>query len=246
VTAVSETPLPGRELFASYAFPPNELGYCGPPDSSVLLNDHGPAAIDRHAKGFDGAWPYLEEIAAASGRDDPLDPEVVRAYWVGGPLLERVDGHRMLDRLRTALPGQPTGLLDAVDGHSEVLAHHSFHVFAVYPWVRFLDGDPGHPLRILQACRIRWGVVDFVDDDHVVISSPPVRYDDGLLVLGEPVPERVRWRRDDGVSLAPRPAPGATVAAHWDWVCDTLDEPGCAALATATVSTLNLVNRVRR
>ena len=57
----------GRRLFAAYAFPPNELGYCGPPDSSVLLNGHGPAAIDRHAKGFDGAWPYLDEIAAATG-----------------------------------------------------------------------------------------------------------------------------------------------------------------------------------
>jgi hypothetical protein len=249
VTALPETPAPGRELFASYAFPPNELGYCGPPDSSVLLNGTGPAGIDRHAKGFDGAWPYLEEIAAATGRDDPLDPEVVRSYWVGGPLLARVDGHRMVDRLRAALPGQPFGLLDDIDDYAEVLAHHSFHVFVVYPWVRFLqseEADPGHPLRILQSCRIRWGVVDSVDDEHVVIESPPVRCDGGLLVLGDAAPERVRWRRDDGVSLAPRPSPGATVAAHWDWVCGTLDGPGLEALVAATRSTLNLVNRLRR
>jgi hypothetical protein len=245
MTAMPDTPLPGRELFASYAFPPNELGYCGPPDSTVLLNGDGPAAIDRHAKGFDGAWPYLEEIAAASGRDDPLDPEVVRSYWVGGPLLARANGHRMLNRLRTALQGQPGGLLDDLDDSSELLAHHSFHVFVVYPWVRFLDADPSHPLRILQSCRIRWGVVDSVDDDHVVITSPPVRYHHGLLVLGDPVPERVRWRRDDGVSLAPRPSVGATVTAHWDWVCATIDGPGCEALAAATRSTLNLVNRLR-
>jgi hypothetical protein len=245
VTAPPHTPAPGRELFASYAFPPNELGYCGPPDSSVLLNGAGPAVIDRHAKGFDGAWPYLEEIAAATGRDDPLDPDVVRSYWVGGPMLDRVDGRAMVHRLRTALPGQPTGLLDKLDGHAEVLAHHSFHVFVVYPWVRFLDSDPGHPLRILQSCRIRWGVVDAVDDDHVVIASRPVRFDDGNLLLGEPVPERVRWRRD-GVSLAPRPVPGQTVAAHWDWICGPLDELGRDALAAATQSTLNLVNRLRR
>jgi hypothetical protein len=215
----------------------------------MLLDGAGPAAIDRHAKGFDGAWPYLEEIAAATGRDDPLDPEVVRSYWVGGPLLARVDGHRMVQRLRTALPGQPFGLLDAVDDDADVLAHHSFHVFVVYPWVRFLQPDapdPVHPLRILQSCRIRWGVVDSVDDEHVVIESPPLRFDGGQLGLGYPAPERVRWRRDDGVSLAPRPSPGATVAAHWDWVCGTLDESGSEALAAATGSTLNLVNRLRR
>ncbi|CAN5675367.1 DUF6390 family protein [soil metagenome] len=248
MTAPPRTPAAGRGLFASYAFPPNELGYCGPPDSSVLLDGDGPAAIDRHARGFDGAWPYLEEIAAATGRDDPLDPEVVSAYWVGGPMLDRVDSSRMIDRLRAALPGQPTGILDQLDSRAQVLAHHSFHVFVVYPWVRFLEthtADSGHPLRILQSCRIRWGVVDTVDDDHVVIASHPLRFDDGLLILADPVAERVRWRRD-GVSLAPRPAVGETVAAHWDWICGTLDTTQRDALAAATSSTLSLVNRVRR
>jgi Family of unknown function (DUF6390) len=234
----------GRELFASYAFPPNELGYCGPPDSSVLLNGRGPAAIDRHAKGFDGAWPYLEEIAAATGGGDPLDPDVVRAYWVGGPLLDRVDGRRLIDRLRAALPGQPTGLLDRLDEPAEVLAHHSFHVFVVYPWVRFLTIDPGNPLRILQSCRIRWGVVDSVDDEHAVVVSSPVRFDGELLTMGDPMPETVRWSRA-GTSLAPRPSPGQTVAAHWDWICGTLDESDSQALASATRSTLDLVNRLR-
>jgi hypothetical protein len=245
VTAPHRAPTSGREVFASYAFPPNELGYCGPPDSSVLLNGAGPAAIDRHAKGFDGAWPYLEEIAAATGRDDPLDPEVVSAYWVGGSMLDRVEASRMIDRLRVALSGQPTGLLDQLDGRGRVLAHHSFHVFVVYPWVRFLQTDSGHPLRILQSCRIRWGVVDTVDDDHVVIVSRPLRFDDGLLLLGGPVAERVRWRRD-GVSLAPRPTAGETVAAHWDWICGPLDHTQRDALAAATSSTLSLVNQVCR
>ncbi len=245
MSSATEKPPPGREVFARYAFPPNELGYCGPPDSSVLLNGAGPAAIDRHAKGFDGAWPYLEEIATATSRDDPLDPDVVRSYWVGGEMLGQVDGHRLVDRLRTALPGQPTGLLDAVDDPADVLAHHSFHVFVVYPWVRFLDTDAGHPLRILQSCRIRWGVVDSVGDERVVMSSQPLCFDGGVLGLSEPTQESVRWCRD-GISLAPRPYPGQTVAAHWDWVCGPLDEPGYDGLAAATESTLNLVNRLRR
>ena len=107
--------------------------------------------IADHAAGFDGAWPYLEEIAAAIGAGDPLEDEVVRSYWIGGPQLAAVDGTTLARRLRSAFADQPTGVLDKVD---KALAHHSFHVFAVYPWVRFLDVDPSTPLRILQACPV--------------------------------------------------------------------------------------------
>ena len=234
----------GWEAFAAYAYPPNELGYCGPPDPSVLLAGRG-TDVAEHAQGFDGAWPYLEEIAAAAGIADPLDADVVRAYWVGGPLLDRVDAAALLARLRRAMSGQPCGLLADVTADRAVLANHSFHVFVVYPWVRFLDADPTTPLRILQACRIRWGTVDSVDDEHAVIASRPLVFDAGELHLGEPVDETVRWRSADGATLAPRPAQGATVAAHWDWVCGSLDGNDVDALAAATASTLEVVSRLR-
>ena len=41
----------GWELFARFAFPPNELGYCGPPDPSVLLA--GRSAEIAGTSGFD-------------------------------------------------------------------------------------------------------------------------------------------------------------------------------------------------
>ena len=37
-------------LFARYAFPPNELGYCGPPDASVLLHGDYPVGLAAHAR----------------------------------------------------------------------------------------------------------------------------------------------------------------------------------------------------
>ena len=60
--------------------------------------------------------------------------------------------------LKTAFTGQVTGMLDDVTAGT-ALAHHSFHVFVVYPWVRFLDRDPATPVRVMQACRVRWGTV---------------------------------------------------------------------------------------
>jgi hypothetical protein len=235
--------LHGWELFARFAFPPNELGYCGPPDASVLLPGHGRGDIAEHAQGFDGAWPYLEEIAAAAGIEDPLDAEVVRSYWVGGSLLDAVDPGTLTARLRSLFAEQPTGLLNRVGSHG--LAHHSFHVFVVYPWIRFLDADPVTPLRILQACRIRWGMVDSVDGEHIVLTSKPLEFDNGRLSLGLPTPETVRWCRDR-VALAPPPKCGDTVAAHWDWTCGRLSENEATALSAATASTLELVSAVRR
>lgn len=222
----------GRELFAQYAFPPNELGYCGP------LEVDGDLAS--HAREFDGAWAYLAAIAEAVDCD-PLDEDVVRSYWVGGPSLDKVDPDDLLARLRVAFDTQVTGLLAELPSAAGVLAHHSFHVFVVYPWVKFLTRDLGTALSVLQSCRIRWGTVESVDGDHAVIVSRPLTYDAGVLALGEAIAERVVWRKGD-LSLAPLPAPGTAVAAHWDWVCGALTDDECAALSSATQTTLELVN----
>ena len=235
----------GGTLFAAYAYPPNELGYCGPPEPPA--RSAGTDQMTAYARAFDGAWPYLAELARTAGRSDPLDPEVVRSYWVGGPLLDRVDGDRLLDRLRHTLAGQPTGLLADVSA-ADVLAHHSFHVFVVYPWVRFLSADlppTAPPLRILQDCRIRWGVVQSVDDHTVVMNSRPLRIVDGMLALGAPEAQTAQWRAADGTALTSRPSPGETVAAHWNWICGHLGDEHRAALDAATASTLRVVNRLR-
>jgi hypothetical protein len=209
-----------------------------------LLPGADPSEITNHAAGFDGAWTYMAAIADAVGIDDPLDTEVVRNYWVGGTLLDRVDPGKLLTRLRIAFAGQPTGLLDELDASERVCAHHSFQVFVVYPWIRFLDDDAEIPLRILQDCRIRWGTVDSVDDEHAVIVSRPLSFDGGVLSLAHPVAETVRWSKG-GVSLAPAPEPGDIAAAHWDWICGRLDGAQGSALHEATQATLDLVNRSR-
>lgn len=234
---------PGHAVFARYAFPPNELGYCGPSGTAAVPDD-GAVDLARYAREFDGAWPYLDALAQAVGRPDPLDEPIVRSYWVGGPLLAEVDGRVLHTTLRDAFCGQVTGLLGDV-APEDSLAHHSFHVFVVYPWVRFLDRDPSTPLKILQDCRIRWGIVDAVDDDHAVIVSRPLTFHCGALGLGDAVPERVRWRRD-GASLAAAPIPGQTVSAHWGWICGTLTAVEATDLEVATRATLTLVNDARQ
>ena len=104
---------PGPVLFARYAYPPNALGYCGPGDPSALL---GAAAegtdvpgLGRLAARFEGAWPYLQLIAACNGLDDPLDRRVVEAYWVGNDLIARVPASALAHSLGDRFEQGPAG-----------------------------------------------------------------------------------------------------------------------------------------
>lgn len=234
----------GEVLFARYAYPPNELGYCGPADPGPLLAAAGGSGRDVRARAqeFDGAWVYLEILAAATGLD-PLDRRVVEAYWVGNALLDAVDPDEFTEVAHTRFAGETGadwGALDAV-GPTRAVPHHSFQVFTVYPWVRLLGRGPT-PLQVLDRCRIRAGEVISVDGDEVTVRSRPLRFDGGLLSLAEPECERARVAVA-GRSLLGAVAAGDRVAMHWDWVCDTLDDTQAAALAARTSDQLDLTNR---
>jgi hypothetical protein len=220
----------GAALFARYAYPPNELGYCGPEDASVLLRRGSPAAaaqIADHARQFEGAWSYLELIAQVAGIEDPLDARVVEAYWIGNDLLDAVDPEHAMGWLQDRFGAQPQA--SWVPG----LPHHGFQVFAVYPWASLLHRSPNTAvaLNVLEQCRIRWGEVLGVEGSRVQVRSRPLVFVDGRLDLGDPVETSAAWAVDgksllaapdvDGATTAPV-AVGDRVAMHWDWLCDVL------------------------
>jgi hypothetical protein len=210
----------GALLFARYAYPPNELGYCGPPGAAALLAPGAVAEIERRAREFEGAWSYLEAIAAAADIPDPLDVRVVEAYWVGNDLLSRVTSHRLLEHLLHRFRGQHGGTWREAEDRAR--AHHSFHVFEVYPWARLLGSQTdGTAASVLDRCRIRTGVVVEVADDVATVSSRPLAWNGAMILAGEPQPQTVRWAVD-GASLVQRPSVGDRVSLHWDWVCDVL------------------------
>lgn len=232
-------------LFARYAFPPNHLGYCGPDDAAGFLR-HGAAGNDdglrRMAGDFDGALPFLTMLAEALGRDDRLDREVVEAYWIGSPELDRAaaDGPGA-----EALRGRCGPLFDDWSQARAAGArpHHSFTVFGIYPWVGML-GDPRRTpqaLKVLDRCRIRWGRVLDVGADELRAESRPLVWDGGRLVLGDPVVETVRTAVD-GLGLASPVRPGDLVALHWDWVCDVVTPEQQAALERWSAGQLAVVN----
>ena len=237
-------------LFARYAFGPNRLGYCGPLDATELfqLAVDGRRQYDMRvlARQFEGAWPYLELIARSNGRPDPLDPEVVEAYWLGNELQERVRPMdlgtslqaRFKPRVRPDdwrwLAGKP------VAGAKPV---HAFHVLDVFPRVGLLRSDRvDDVLKGIDGCRVRWGRVIAIDGDWLVAAVVPIRLINGRLVLAPPEIERVQaWQ--DGAGFIDRIQPGDVVSVHWSWACERLDRRRLSNLSGWTRRQLDLTNR---
>jgi hypothetical protein len=239
----------GALTFARYAYPPNQLGYCGPADHQALL-EHAAAGVAGRGlvelvRGFDGAWPYLELIAAASHLRDPLDPRVVEAYWIGNSLLERVAAAALVGSLEERFGTRAGGSLDRLveAALAGAVPHHSLHVFAVYPWVGLLrSGATEDPLRVLDRCRVRWGEILIQDGPIVVVRYQPLTWDGHVLGLGPSTVERVTGAAG-GLALAGALSPGDWVSLHWNWVCERLNSRKLAALRYYTVRQLAIVNQ---
>ncbi|MCB0995071.1 MAG: hypothetical protein KDB21_08280 [Acidimicrobiales bacterium] len=235
----------GAALFARFAIAPNVLGYCGPPEHEALRAIAGGDLVDADAarqiaQGFEGAWPYLELLAGAAGCADPLDERIVEAYWLGNELLARVQhtewGWHLHDRFAGRNRSGARAVLETVgDGG---LANHAFHVFEVYPWMGMLrEGRGGdEPLRIMDRCRIRPGVVTAVSSGLVRVLCRPLEWDGVRLMLGAARPE-------EAILSTVEVTVGDVVALHWDWVCQVLAPRQAGWLDRVTMQQLALVER---
>jgi hypothetical protein len=239
---------PGEVRFARYAYAPNELGYCGPAETAALLQigSTGTTDIDvvAIARRFSGAWPYAIVLAELAGVADPLDDRIMRAYWLGGSLLDEtaaaVFGVKLLE-LIAPQAGHYWGHLTP-EVVAEAAPTHGFHVFGVYPWTRLLADVPDHAVHVLDNCRIRWGEVLAVEAEHVVVASSRLAWDGAELGLAAPTPERVRFDYG-GARFVADPAPGDCLALHWDTVCDRLDADEQHELEQSTGWQLQVTNR---
>ncbi|MBA2738294.1 MAG: hypothetical protein H0U47_01360 [Nocardioidaceae bacterium] len=241
------TPGSGEAIFARYAFPPNELGHCGPPGSERLLvsgaSGLGDPEVRARVPQFDGAWPYLRLLAATCGGSDALGAEVVSAYWLGGGLLDRVDPAALTAMVDAAFHAQP-GVRDRLAQVPELAAagpSHVFHVFVVYPWVGLLGSGSDVPRAVLDSCRVRWGTVKSVDGETARVRSRQLEWDGLSLRIGAERIETCRWTRGRHAFVSEL-RPGDQVSLHWDWICDRLADAAVDELADRTRRQLAATN----
>ena len=240
-------PASGALRFARFAFRPNALGYCGGEHPGELFDRVVGRADDpdlhRLCGEFAGARPYLELLAQAPGARGPLDPEVVEAYWVGGPLLQalrpqafQADLERRVRPRATAddwrwLAGKPA------DG---AVPHHAFHVLEIYPRLGLTgDGSRDALLATMERCLVRPARVIARDGDELLTMARPLVVEDGVLRFGEERQERIQ-AGIDGRGFVDEAQPGDWVAVHWGWACDVLTLDRYAALETANGAAVTL------
>jgi hypothetical protein len=241
----------GALRFARFAVPPNERGYCGPARESELAAYRAEElafdpGLPELAAGFEGAWPYLELLAGAAGTEDPLNDQVVQAYWIGNDLCGRVAtndwGWHLIDRFGPRV-GRDVDRVTAGVGCGAA-PHHSFHVFCVYPWVGLLrEGGGGtEPLRIIRQCHISWGTVMERIGDELVIDGPAITWQVGTLGIGGNE-RRTVWLDPRLATLGAAIAIGSVVAVHWEEVVDVLDRRQKRWLETITAEQIAVANR---
>ncbi|MEU6185116.1 DUF6390 family protein [Nocardia sp. NPDC047038] len=233
----------GAEMFARYAYAPNRLGYCGPPDAAAL-RDGSDEQVRAVARRFTGAWPYLRVMARMTGIADPLDRRLVEAYWLGGGVGAELDAREftaeLLDLLGPVAGGYWTYLTPGLA--EEAAANHCFHVFGVYPWSRLLGHGNEQPLHVLDNCRIGWGTVLDRAGGEVVLRCRALSWDGERLALSAETARSVPIRVD-GYAALPDVAVGERVAVHWGRLCGRLDDAQVSALEVGTVRQLELTNR---
>jgi len=230
----------GALEFARFAFRPNALGYCGGQAPDELFDRVVAGADDpdlhRLCGEFAGARPYLELLAQAPGARGPLDPKVVEAYWVGGPLLGalrpdvfQADLERRIRPRATAddwrwLAGKPA---------RGALPHHAFHVLEIYPRLGLTgDGSRDAILTTMGHCLVRPARVIGRDGDDLLVMARSLVIEAGRLRFGEERPERILVTID-GRGFVDDAQPGDWVAVHWGWACDVLTPDRYAALDAA-------------
>lgn len=244
MTVADITDTRGPEMFARYAYAPNRLGYCGPSEASALV-DGSRDEIEKAARQFTGAWPYLQVLSRMTGIADPLDHRLVESYWLGGGIGAELDSQAFTDELLAVIGPQAGHYWShlTADLADEAAPNHSFHVFGVYPWSRLLGkGMDEHPLAVLDNCRITWGTVLSTDGASAVISCQRLGWDGVSLSLSGVLTRRVELDDRTSVGISPVTA-GDLVAVHWDRICGRLTDEQVQTLADTTHCQLQATNR---
>jgi Family of unknown function (DUF6390) len=233
----------GAEMFARYAYAPNQLGYCGPP-AAAGLRSGSVDDVRAAARRFSGVWPYLQVLSKMIGIADPLDYRLVESYWLGGGVAAGLDPEEFAAELLAVIgprAGHYWSHLNA-DLAGEAAGNHCFHVFGVYPWSRLLGrGMDEQPMHVLDNCRITWATVLSRADDDIEVRARQLVWDGHQLGLSEPSVRRLEvW--EDGYSAVPDVAAGDQVAVHWGRVCGRLTTDQVRALADSTTRQLRVTN----
>lgn len=241
--------LDGIVRCSRYAFGPNRLHYCGPDKSSeikgYITEETSDGGLTQLLTQFETMYPYLVHIATANKIRDPFDARVIEAYWIGNSLLDKVAKQDFYLHLRDTLSlknklGTKNFSIVETKIDQGALPHHSFHVLDI--WKRTGHVERDHTLESMDACRISWGVVESVSGPFITVSSEPLLYVGGKLVLGARVSRKLTRLLEAEYDIEQLKV-GNIVSIHWGVICEILTPRQMASLRKYTLRHIALANQ---
>jgi len=232
---------------------PNSLGYCGPDDRGLILQhleeSKGGEDLAATLKGFEAAYPFLRLIAKSTGKG-VFDYAVPEAYWIGNPLLDRVETPEFYRFSHHELvgkdPREVKRLFKAAGGSAR--PHHTFYVMSTYATSSVADGpnlteDGRRKVQgLIDNCRISWGEVQDVGRDRLTVRYRPVGVGDGRLRLSAPAVKKVKFNPE--VRSFSKVRPGDWVTMHWDYACEVLSPLQLRNIEKYTAMDVKATNRI--
>jgi hypothetical protein len=248
----------GEFLHTKHAFPPNNLGNCGPDTKGRILD-----YLHNHADGidlqpaltkFEAAYPFVRMIAESTGRK-PFDYHVAEAYWIGNSLLDQVEpaeffefSYGSLSDSRMKL-GDKGGLKKDASKvifrklGREARPHHTFYVLGMYARSSVRSGSTGNKLlELMNSCRISWGKVVEVKKDTLLVNTPSLKLDDGKLSLSPAKRKEIRY--DPLIPPFSEICGGEWVSIHWNFASERLKPYQLANLKRYTALDIKATNRL--
>jgi hypothetical protein len=248
----------GEFLHTKHAFPPNNLGNCGPDTKGRILN-----YLHNHANGidlqpaltkFEAAYPFVRMIAKSTGKV-PFDYQVAEAYWIGNSLLDRVEPAEFFEFSYGALSESRMNLGDK-GGLSKVAAksifrkvgrdarpHHTFYVLGMYARSSIRSGSTGSKLvELMDSCRISWGRVLEAKKDTLLVNTPSLKLKDGKLSLSHPARKEIRY--DPLIPPFSEIRAGDWVTIHWNFASERLQSYQLANLKRYTALDIKATNEL--
>lgn len=232
------------ELAARYSLMPNRLKYCGPEGADEVFFDfiatkQGKDEVISLLNKFKAVKLYLDLIAKNNSKN-PLDKEVIEAYWIGNELLDNVPSSSIKNMILTDFikEGLPRSVAEELAARTPegITPHHSFHVLHV----NFLTKKVEPNIINLDKCRISWGTVKKVDEDKktLIVEYTPVVSRQNKTYLGKPAKKEIYYHAEFLDNLKE----GDVVSVHWDMAVEKLDQKRLANLEKYTLKNIEVMN----
>jgi len=231
----------GAELAARYAFPPNAKGYCGASSFVSALRNHlaGKAApLEQELKKFKAHYAYLSLIAREN-RVEPFDLDVVKAFWLGNPLLRSVSRESLSDFIVSELfSGKQKSRAERLAARLPrgVVPHHSFNSL----YINFVSGKVKKTVENYDSCCVSAGRVLSASGKKADVVRDSIAWD-GRFFLTKKT-EKISLERC-GIRFLDAVRPGDVLSIHWGMAIQRLKPSDATALNKYTRMNIDAINR---